>query len=378
MAFKIAVLKETRANERRVALVPVVADKLTKLGATLAVQTGAGDAVKLPDSAFKNVHFAANPQGLVSDADIVLAVQPPSLEAVDAMKDGAILISFIYAHKEIELVKKLRDKNITCFAMELVPRITRAQAMDALSSQAALAGYYGALLGATSIARMMPMTTFATGSIRPGTVLVMGVGVAGLSAIATARRIGAKVEGYDVRPEVKEQVESLGAKFIDTGVDARGEGGYARELTSEEKDKIAAVVTKHIQAADVIITTAAIPGRPSPKLISKAQVDGMKAGAVIIDLAAEGGGNCEYTVPGETVPVGQVTVCGPLNVPSLLGEHASELYAKNQYNLLELFVKDGAITIDWTDEVLAKAALTHAGEIKNEAARKAIEAGGNR
>jgi NAD(P) transhydrogenase subunit alpha len=374
MAFKIAVLKETRANERRVALVPVVADKLTKLGATLAAQTGAGDAVKLPDAAFKNVHFAANPQGLVSDADIVLAVQPPSLAAVDAMKEGAILISFIYAHKEIELVKKLRDKNITCFAMELVPRITRAQAMDALSSQAALAGYYGALLGATSIARMMPMTTFATGSIRPGTVLVMGVGVAGLSAIATARRIGAKVEGYDVRPEVKEQVESLGAKFIDTGVDARGEGGYARELTAEEKDKIAAVVTKHIQSADIIITTAAIPGRPSPKLISKAQVDGMKGGSVIIDLAAEGGGNTEYTVPGETVTVGQTTIVAPLNVPSLLGEHASELYAKNQFNLVELMVKEGALAIDWNDEVLAKACLTHAGEIKNEAALKAVEA----
>ncbi|WP_029889422.1 NAD(P) transhydrogenase subunit alpha [Polycyclovorans algicola] len=374
MAFKIAVLKETRANERRVALVPVVADKLTKLGATLAVQTGAGDAVKLPDSAFKNVHFAANPQGLVSDADIVLAVQPPSLEAVDAMKDGAILISFIYAHKEIELVKKLRDKNITCFAMELVPRITRAQAMDALSSQAALAGYYGALLGATSIARMMPMTTFATGSIRPGTVLVMGVGVAGLSAIATARRIGAKVEGYDVRPEVKEQVESLGAKFIDTGVDARGEGGYARELTTEEKDKIAAVVTKHIQAADIIITTAAIPGRPSPKLISKAQVDGMKGGSVIIDLAAEGGGNTEYTQPGETVTVGQTTIVAPLNVPSLLGEHASELYAKNQFNLVELMVKEGVLAVNWEDEVLAKACLTHGGEIKNEAAAKAVDA----
>lgn len=374
MAFKIAVLKETRANERRVALVPVVADKLTKLGATLAAQTGAGDAVKLPDAAFKNVHFAANPQGLVSDADIVLAVQPPSLAAVDAMKEGAILISFIYAHKEIELVKKLRDKNITCFAMELVPRITRAQALDALSSQAALAGYYGALLGATSIARMMPMTTFATGSIRPGTVLVMGVGVAGLSAIATARRIGAKVEGYDVRPEVKEQVESLGAKFIDTGVDARGEGGYARELTAEEKDKIAAVVTKHIQSADIIITTAAIPGRPSPKLISKAQVDGMKGGSVIIDLAAEGGGNTEYTVPGETVTVGQTTIVAPLNVPSLLGEHASELYAKNQFNLVELMVKEGALAIDWNDEVLAKACLTHAGEIKNEAALKAVEA----
>ena len=374
MPVKIAVLKETRPNERRVAMVPAVADKLAKLGAELHMQSEAGLAVKLPDSAFKNVTFAANPQGLVSDADIVLSVQPPSIDVVNAMKEGAILISFVYAHKEAELTKLLRDKKITSFAMELVPRITRAQAMDALSSQAALAGYYGALLGATSIARMMPMTTFATGSIRPGTVLVMGVGVAGLSAIATARRIGAKVEGYDVRPEVKEQVESLGAKFIDTGVDARGTGGYARELTDEEKAKIASVVTKHIQAADIIITTAAIPGRPSPKLISKAQVDGMKSGAVIIDLAAEGGGNTEYTVPGETVQIGQVTIVAPINVPSLLGEHASELYAKNQYNLIELFLKDQAINIDWSDEVLAKSALTHAGEIKNEAAKKAVEA----
>jgi NAD(P) transhydrogenase subunit alpha len=373
MPVKIAVLKETAAREKRVALVPAVADKLHKLGAVLHMQSGAGLAVKLADPAYKNVQFAANPQGLVSDADIVLSVQPPSAEIVDAMKEGAILMSFVYAHKEAALTAKLRDKKITCFAMELVPRITRAQAMDALSSQAALAGYYGALFGATQIARMMPMTTFATGSIRPGTVLVMGVGVAGLSAIATARRIGAKVEGYDVRPEVKEQVESLGAKFIDTGVDARGQGGYARELTQEEKDKIASVVTKHIQAADIIITTAAIPGRPSPKLISKAQVDGMKSGSVIIDLAAEGGGNCEYTVPGETVQVGQTTIAAPLNVPSLLGEHASELYAKNQFNLIELFLKDKAIAIDWSDEVLAKTCLTHAGEIKNEAAKKAVE-----
>ena len=374
MPVKIAVLKETRANERRVALVPVVADKLVKLGCEIHTQTEAGVASRIPDAAYKNVTFAANPQGLVSDADIVVSVQPPELSVVNAMKEGSILLSFVYAHKEPELVKALRDKKITTLAMELVPRITRAQAMDALSSQAALAGYYGALLGATSISRMMPMTTFATGSIKPGTILVMGVGVAGLSAIATARRIGAKVEGYDVRPEVKEQVESLGAKFIDTGVDARGQGGYARELTQEEKDKIAAVVTKHIQAADIIITTAAIPGRPSPKLISKAQVDGMKNGAVIIDLAAEGGGNTEYTQPGQTVQVGQVSIVAPLNVPSLLAEHASELYAKNQYNLIELFVKDGAINIDWNDEVLAKTALTHGGEIKNEAAKKAVEA----
>jgi NAD(P) transhydrogenase subunit alpha len=373
MPVKIAVLKETRPNERRVAMVPVVADKLTKLGAEIYMQSGAGDAVKLPDSAFKSAKFTANVQELVSSADVVVAVQPPGLDVVRSMKDGAILISFVYAHKEIELVKLLRDKKITCFAMELVPRITRAQAMDALSSQAALSGYYAALLGATNLARILPMMTTAVGSIRPAKTLVMGLGVAGLQALATARRLGAMTEGYDVRPETKEQAESLGAKFVDTGVDARGAGGYARELTAEEKDKIASIVTKHIQSADIIITTAAIPGRPSPKLVSKAQVDGMKAGSVIIDLAAEGGGNCEYTQPGETIQVGQVTIVGPLNVPSMLGEHASELYAKNQFNLIELFIKEKAISLDWTDEVIAKTALTHAGEIKNEAAKKAVD-----
>jgi len=373
MAVKIAVLKETRANEKRVAMVPAVADKLVKLGAEIHMQAGAGLAVKLADAAFKNVQFAADAVELVRDADVVVCVQPPDAAVVSAMRPGAILISFIYAHKEVELTKLLRDRRITTFAMELVPRITRAQAMDALSSQAALAGYYAALMGATHLARILPMMTTAVGSIRPARALVMGLGVAGLQALATARRLGAMTEGYDVRPETKEQAESLGAKFVDTGVDARGTGGYARELTQEEKDKIAGVVTKHIQQSDIIITTAAIPGRPSPKLISKAQVDGMKAGSVIIDLAAEGGGNCEYTQPGETIQVGQVTIVGPLNVPSMLGEHASELYAKNQFNLIELFLKEQQVKIDWSDEVIAKTALTHDGKIVNEAAAKAIE-----
>jgi H+-translocating NAD(P) transhydrogenase subunit alpha len=373
MPVKIAVLKETRTAERRVALVPAVVDKLAKLGAQLHMQSGAGVAVKLADAAYKGVQLHSDPIEMVRDADIVLSVQPPDLAVVQAMKEGAILISFVYAHKEPELTRLLRDRKITTFAMELVPRITRAQAMDALSSQAALAGYYAVLLGATHIARMLPMMTTAVGSIRPARALVMGLGVAGLQALATARRLGAMTEGYDVRPETKEQAESLGARFVDTGVDARGAGGYARELTQEEKDKVAAVVTKHIQQSDIVVTTAAIPGRPSPKLISKAQVEGMKAGAVIVDLAAEGGGNCELTKPGETVQVGQVTIVAPLNVPSLLGEHASELYAKNQLNLLELFVKDGALKLDWSDEVLAKTVLTHGGEIKNEAAKKAVE-----
>ena len=367
MYVNVAVLKETQSHERRVALVPSVVAKLIKLGAKLHMQSGAGDAIKLTDAAFKDVVFMDDRKALVSDADVVLAVQPPALEVIDAMKEGAILISFIFANKEPALVKHLLNNKITCFAMERVPRITRAQAMDALSSQSALAGYYAVQLGATHLARILPKITTAAGVIGPAKVLVMGLGVAGLEAIATAHRLGAVVEGYDVRPETEEQAQSLGAKFVETGVDARGEGGYARELSSEEKTKVAAVLTEHIQQADLIITTAAIPGRPSPKLISKKQVAGMKAGAVVVDLSAEGGGNCDDTQPGETVLIGQITIVAPLNIPSLLGEDASELYAKNQYNLLALMMKDNIITLDWDDEILAKTVLTHAGEMRDHA-----------
>lgn len=371
MAVKITALKESRPNERRVALVPSVSARLQKLGTELSVATGAGDAARIPDTAYAEAGTAVGDTAL-ADADIVLAVQPLSPEQVAELREGSIVLSHVHAHKEIETVKALRDRNITCFAMELVPRITRAQAMDALSSQAALAGYWAAIHGATELARILPMMTTAVGSLRPAKCLVMGCGVAGLQAIATARRLGAMVEGYDVRGAVAEQVQSLGAKFVDTGVKAEGEGGYARELTDEEKAKVAEVVTKHIQAADLLITTAAIPGRPSPKIVSKAQIEGMKPGAVIVDLAAEGGGNTECTQPGETVKVGQVTISAPLNVPSKLAEHASELYAKNLVNFLELIVADGEIKLDWDDEVLAKSCLTHAGEIKNEAAAKAV------
>jgi NAD(P) transhydrogenase subunit alpha len=292
------------------------------------------------------------------------------------MKEGAILISFIYADKEPTLVKLLLGRKITCFAMERVPRITRAQAMDALSSQSALAGYYAVQLGATHLARILPKLTTAAGAIGPARVLVMGLGVAGLEAIATAHRLGAVVEGYDVRPETQEQALSLGARFVDTGVDARGDGGYARELNTEEKSRVAAAMTRHIQDADLVITTAAIPGRPAPKLISRNQVAGMKAGAVIVDLSAEGGGNCEDTQPGETAQIGQVTIVAPLNVPSLLGKDASELYAKNQYNLLALMMKDSVIKLDWDDEIVAKTVLTHAGELKNDATRQKPHADG--
>jgi H+-translocating NAD(P) transhydrogenase subunit alpha len=366
MYVNVAVLKETKPHERRVALVPSVVGKMTKLGAKLHMQSGAGDAVSLIDAAFKDVAFMSDRHALVSDADVVLGVQAPSLDVINAMKAGAILISFIYAGKEPNLVKRLLDKKITCFAMERIPRITRAQAMDALSSQSALAGYYAVQLGATHLARVLPKITSAAGTIGPAKVLVMGLGVAGLEAVATAHRLGAVVEGYDVRPETAEQVASLGAKFVETGVDARGKGGYARELTAAEKSKIDAVLTRHIQQSDLIITTAAIPGRPSPKLISKSQVAGMKAGAVIVDLSAEGGGNCEDTQPGDTTRIGQVTIVAPINVPSLLGEDASELYAKNVSNLLALMMKDNIITLDWDDEVLAKTVLTHEGKMHSD------------
>jgi NAD(P) transhydrogenase subunit alpha len=363
----VAVLKETRPHERRVALVPSIAERLVKLGARLHMETGAGNAVALPDSAFKDVAFVDDRKALVAAADVVLCVQPPSLDVVEAMHENAILISFVYANDEPELVKRLLAKKITCFAMERIPRITRAQSMDALSSQSALAGYYAVGLGATALNRVLPKITTAAGTIGPAKVLVMGLGVAGLEAIATAHRLGAVVEGYDVRPATEQQALSLGATFVETGVDATGKGGYARELTPDEQTKVTAVLTTHIQQSDLVITTAAIPGKPSPTLITKKQVAGMKAGAVVVDLSAEGGGNCEETQPGKTTRVGNVTIVAPLNIPSLLGDDASNLYAHNQYNLLALMLKDNVVTIDWTDEVLAKTVLTHAGKMHDDA-----------
>jgi NAD(P) transhydrogenase subunit alpha len=364
MYVHVAVLKETQLHERRVALVPEVAAKLIKLGAKLHMQSGAGAAVELNDAAYENVTFTDDRRKLIRQADVVLAVQPPALDVISTMQEGAILISFIYPEKEPALVQRLLERKITCFAMERVPRIPRAQPMDALSSQAILSGYYSVQLGATHLTRILPKLVTGTGTIGPAKVLVIGLGVAGLEAVATARRLGAVVEAYDVRPETEEQAVSLGAAFIATGVDASGTGGYARDLNADERSKVADLLTPHIQQADLIITSAAVPGRPAPKVISKAQVAGMKSGAVIVDLSAEAGGNCEDTQPGETVRIGQVTIVAPLNVPSLLGEDASDLYAQNQYNLLTLMLKDNVVKLDWDDEVLASMVLTHAGELK--------------
>lgn len=363
MAFTVAVVKEERAGERRVAMVPAVLPKLAKLGALLHLQSGAGTASRFADAAYAGATLLDDAQELVAGADVVLAVQAPSLQTLAAMRPGSVLIAMLYPAKAPGLLELLCERRITAFAMETVPRISRAQSLDVLSSQAALAGYYAPLLGAVHLPRILPMMTTAVGSLRAARVLVMGLGVAGLQALATARRLGAITEGYDVRPETREQAQSVGAKFVDTGIDARGEGGYARELTAEERAKAAAVLTQHIQQADMIVTTANVPGRTAPILIDRAQIDGMKPGAVIVDLAADSGGNCEGSVPGQTVEVGPATLVAPFNVPSALAQHASELYAKNLLNLLELLVRDGALAPDFDDEVVAGTLLTRDGQI---------------
>ncbi|KEZ76301.1 NAD(P) transhydrogenase subunit alpha [Salinisphaera hydrothermalis C41B8] len=351
--IRIAVLKERESGERRVAMVPAVIERLTRIECAVTIEAGAGAAMGIADDAFVGATMVDDVATLVADADIVLAVQPPNPETLAAMREGALLVCFTQTADMPAMSDRLAARQITCLAMERVPRISRAQAIDALSSQAALAGYYAPLLGATHLGRILPRMTTAAGSLRPAAVLVMGLGVAGLQAIATARRLGAVVEGYDVRPETRDEAASLGARFVETGVDARGEGGYARELTPEEKQTVAAAVTRHLQAADLVITTAAVPGRPAPELISAEQAAGMKAGAVIVDLAADSGGNCALSQPGETVHSGGITVIAPLNVPSRLAEHASELYARNILNLLELLIVDGELAPDWNDEVLA-------------------------
>jgi NAD(P) transhydrogenase subunit alpha len=350
-------------------MVPAVAKHLQKLGGRVHMQPNSAVALNLTDADFPDGVFIDDAVEMVKMADVVLGVQAPSKQIIGAMQPGSILICYLDEHRQSDLVSLLEDKKITCFAMQKIPRISRAQSMDALSSQAALSGYVSVMLGAALLKRVLPKITSAAGTIGPAKVLVMGLGVAGLEAVATAHRLGAVVEGYDVRPDTAGQIASLGGTFVETGVNATGKGGYARALTVAEHTKVDAVLTTHIQAADLIITTAAIPDKASPKLISKAQVKGMKAGSVIIDLAAEGGGNCEASQPGQTINDGLVTISAPLNVPSLLCEDASTLYAKNLQALLGLMLKDNVITIDWTDEVIAGTAVTHDGKKIHEAAK---------
>ena len=373
MPIRVAVPKETLPGENRVALIPEVVRKLAKLDVEVLLESGAGVSSHYPDDEYDAARIVTDTDSLYREADVVLAVQPPSADTLGKLREGSIYIGLLLPFQRLEHIKDLKDRNITSFAMELVPRISRAQSMDVLSSQAAVAGYKAVLLAANLSGKFFPMLTTAAGTIRPARVVIIGAGVAGLQAIATARRLGAIVEGYDVRAATKEQVESLGARFIDIDVAAEGTGGYARELTDAEKQQQQAVLAEHIAAADVVITTAALPGRPSPKIIPASMVTGMKPGSVIIDLAAEGGGNCEVTEPGEQVIFNGVTIYGPLDVPSMLAVHASEMYAKNLLNFLTPMIQDGQLAPDWDDEVIADSALTHAGEIRHAPTRALVE-----
>jgi NAD(P) transhydrogenase subunit alpha len=376
MPVTIGVLRETVARETRVALVPEVIGKYSALGAQVLIENGAGEGSRIPDDLYVDAQFSPNPQGILSGADILLTVQPPTEAEIAAMKPDTVVIGFMQAYKQLPMVQQLCDNNITSFAMELVPRISRAQSMDALSSQASAAGYKAVLLAANELDKFVPMLTTAAGTIRPSQFLIIGAGVAGLQAIATAKRLGAIVEAFDVRSATREQVESLGAKFVDTGVSAEGEGGYARELTAEEREQQQQVLNEHIAKADAIITTAAVPGKPAPRIITRNAVEAMQSGAVIIDLGAESGGNCELTQADETVTHKGVRIIGPTNLPAELARHASEMYARNLLNFIQPAIQDGALQIDWEDEVFAGAVLTHDGQIKHAATREAAEQGG--
>ncbi len=377
MPVRVAVPKEKIAGERRVALMPEVAGRLAKTGFEVLIQRGAGLESFQPDGAYEavNARLVDDSQSL-GEADVILKVQPPTNEEIDTYRESSVLVCFMQPHRYPEQVTRLRDKGITSFAMELIPRITRAQSMDALSSQATVAGYKAVLIGANRCSRFFPMLTTAAGTIRPAKVLILGAGVAGLQAIATARRLGAIVEAYDVRRAAREQVESLGAKFLQVELDAEAEGGYARELTDEEKQREQVMLWKSVGEADVVITTAQIPGRQAPRLVSAEMVADMKPGAVIVDLAAESGGNCALTQAGKDINHNGVIICGPENVPSMLSVHASEMYAKNIFNFISLLSKDGeSLNLDWDDEIIASSVVTHDRQIRHEPTQKLVAGG---
>ena len=364
----VAVPKELAPGEHRVAMVPDVVQKLTKSGYVVRIEQDAGTNAYYPDNLYTAAGAKIVPDRaeLLNGARIVLRVQPPTVADVDQLAEGTIVIGFMNPANNLEAIARMRNRKVTAFALELVPRITRAQSMDALSSQATAGGYVAAILGADSCPKFLPMLTTAAGTIRPATVLILGAGVAGLMAIATAKRLGALVEAYDVRRAAGEQVRSLGAKFLELEINAEGQGGYARELTPEEKVQEQQMVSSAVARADIVITTAAIPGRKAPVLVTKETVATMRPGAVIIDMAAESGGNCELTQAGRTVREHGVLIIGPQNLPARVPFHTSQMYAKNLQSFLALLVdKNGAIVREFTDEILVASLLVHAGEVRH-------------
>jgi NAD(P) transhydrogenase subunit alpha len=373
----IGVPTETAQGERRVALVPEVVRKLVARGAEVILQSGAGHAASFTDAAYEAAGARLSATGAeVWSAPLVVKVAPPNDAEVSRLSPGAVLIGFLNPLGSAQATRALAAAGVTAFAMEAIPRISRAQGMDALSSQSNVAGYRAALLGAGYSGRFFPMLMTAAGTIPPAKVLVLGVGVAGLQALATARRLGAQTTGYDVRPEVAEQVSSLGARWLDLGIEAAGEGGYARALTDEERAAQQQALTDAIKGFDVVITTALVPGRPAPKLVTAEAVEGMKPGSVIVDLAGETGGNCELTTPGEETVEHDVTIISPLNLAAEMPEHASALYARNIQALLELFLDEhGELALDFDDEIVAGSCIVRDGQIVNDGARALAQAG---
>ena len=374
----IAVPKERAPGEQRVATVPEVVQKLTKAGYEVRIEHDAGTGAFYPDDLYSaaGAKIVHGPAELLDGAHIVLRVQPPAVADVDLLAEGTIVIGFMSPTTNLEMVARMRDRKVTAFALEFVPRITRAQSMDALSSQATAGGYVAAIMGADNCPKFLPMLTTAAGTVRPAMVLILGAGVAGLMAIATAKRLGALVEAYDVRRAAGEQVRSLGAKFLELEINAEGQGGYARELTPEEKEKEQQMVSAAVARADIIITTAAIPGRKAPVLITKETVATMRPGAVIIDMAAESGGNCELTQAGRTVREHGVLIIGLQNLPARVPFHTSQMYAKNLQSFLALLVdKNGAIVREFTDEILVASLLVHAGTVCHKQTNELLNGG---
>ncbi|HKU66555.1 MAG TPA: Re/Si-specific NAD(P)(+) transhydrogenase subunit alpha [Candidatus Baltobacteraceae bacterium] len=377
--MNVSVPREAAPNEARVALVPETVAKLVKAGAAVKVARGAGERAAFPDELYvqAGASIADDPAALVSDADLVVCVGRPSDETIGAMRKGAVLLALLAPLGDPGYVKHVADAGITALSMDAIPRITRAQSMDALSSQSNIAGYKAVLLGALTLPKFFPMLTTAAGTIPPAKVLILGAGVAGLQAIATARRLGAVVSAYDTRAVVKEQVQSLGATFleIDLGVDAQAAGGYAKELTAEQLDKQRQFMVDAIGAADVVITTALVPGRPAPVLITQEAVAAMRPGSVIVDLAAEAGGNCALTKRDETVvSAGGVQILGQTNLPSTMPYHASQLYSRNVHALLGVLVKDNALSLDMEDEIVRGTTIVHNGQIVHKPTLDALAA----
>ncbi len=381
--MKIAVAKEIEICERRVALIPETVAKLVKQGLEVFVEAGAGEKAFFTDADYETAgaKIISDSAQLWSEADILLKVSPPQTREdgraeIELLKPESVLISFLNPLGNPVIAQQLANRQITALSMELIPRSTRAQSMDALSSQASLAGYKAVLIAAAALPKYFPMLTTAAGTIAPAKVFIMGAGVAGLQAIATARRLGAVVEAFDIRPAVKEEVQSLGAKFVEVKLEEEtvAAGGYAKEISEDSKKRTQELVASHVKNADIVITTAQVPGRQAPRLVTEEMVAQMKPGSVIVDLAAEQGGNCACTEAGKDIIWNEVTIIGPINLPSSMPVHASQLYAKNVTSLMQLLIKDKTLQINFDDDIVAAACVTHGGEIRNQRVKDALQA----